>query len=450
MRKISFRNIFSSLAWTDVFSKDEPGIARKNMILSGVMATLANSLAGGTFYTGFLLAMGIDIVNINVIGLITLVTGFFNMFSPMLLNRFRHRKKLLIGLRLAVLVFNNLAITVLPFIPLSVGSKIVLLCCFVFITGSINTIVAPGFSAWHMEYMGDNDTRTKYITLQIIINAAVSSVTMLVSGQLANFITSLGDEMEITFIVILRLISVLLVLSDIYFQTRPKEPVYHNTGTGTSLIAIFREPFRYKMFMMTVSIAFIWNFSFYLTVSAFSAYVLDTLQLSYGMVTSVGSLNIICLLLLAPLWRRFIARYSMFGTLIVTMLAQGCTYLMVLFFTPENVAILYPIMCITQYIIGGGLNVAFSNLQWIHLPVKDRTTCLAFYTFASNIFALLGQLFSTAVLAWGEGKTFSLLFIHMDSMQLLMLIEACTVFAVVFYIMLLRKKLEAPDEATEE
>ena len=34
MRKISFRNIFSSLAWTDVFSKDEPGIARKNMILS--------------------------------------------------------------------------------------------------------------------------------------------------------------------------------------------------------------------------------------------------------------------------------------------------------------------------------------------------------------------------------------------------------------------------------
>ncbi|MBQ1985996.1 MAG: hypothetical protein II230_06795 [Clostridia bacterium] len=84
--------------WKEVFSKEEYGIARKNMILSGIMATLANSLAGGTFYTGFLLAMGIDIVNINVIGLITLVTGFFNMFSPMLLNRFRHRKKLLIGL----------------------------------------------------------------------------------------------------------------------------------------------------------------------------------------------------------------------------------------------------------------------------------------------------------------------------------------------------------------
>ena len=85
MRKISFRNIFSSLAWTDVFSKDEMGIARKNMILSGVMATLANTFAGGTFYTGFLLAMGIDIVNINIIGIIAFITGFFTFFSPMVL-----------------------------------------------------------------------------------------------------------------------------------------------------------------------------------------------------------------------------------------------------------------------------------------------------------------------------------------------------------------------------
>ena len=174
------------------------------------------------------------------------------------------------------------------------------------------------------------------------------------------------------------------------------------------------------------------------------------MQISYGMVTSVGSLNIICLLLLAPLWRKFIDRYSMFGTLIVTMIAQACTYLMTLFFTPDNINLLYPIMCITQYIIGGGLNVAFSNLQWIHLPVKDRTTCLAFYTFASNIFALLGQLVGTWVIAFTGDRKYSLGILQMDSMQLLMFIEAITVFAVVLYIVLLRKKLEAPDEATEE
>ncbi len=428
--------------WKEVFSKEEYGIARKNMILSGIMSAFAGSFASGTFYTGFLLAMGIDIVNINIIGIIAFITGFFTFFSPMVLNRFKSRKKLLIGSRLTVLLFNNIAITVLPFIPLSENSKIVLLCIFSFITGAINTIVTPGFSAWQIGYMGDNETRTKYLTLQTIITSTISSVTVFLSGQLASLVTSLGEKQEITFIVILRVVSVLFVLLDIYFQTRPKEPEYHNTDGGTSVAAIFRDPFRYKKFMLTCVVIFLWDFSFYISYSGFATYLLDTLHLSYGTITAVGSLNVFGVLFLTPLWKRFMDHHSMAATLIVTMLIMNSSYLITLFFTPTNVGWMYPIMGILQHIINGGLGVALTNLQWMHLPEKDRTTCLSFSSLVRSIVSLLGQLLGTFIIARCAGKHVGVLFLQLDGVQITMLVEAVIVMVIVVYIFALRKPLE--------
>ena len=428
--------------WKDVFSKEEYGVARKNMILSGIMLTVSNCLTTGTFYTGFLLAMGIDIVNINLIGILTFVAGFFTFLSPMLLNRFKSRRKLLITLRLIVLLFNNIAITVLPFIPMSLHSKIALLCIFVFITSAVNTVVSPGFSAWHIEYMGDNQTRPRYLTLETIISAVVSSLMMLLSGQLANLATSLGGEAEITFIVILRLVGVIFVLLEIYFQTRPKEPEYHNTDGGTSVAAIFRDPFRYKKFMLTCVVIFLWDFSFYISYSGFATYLLDTLHLSYGTITAVGSLNVFGVLFLTPLWKRFMDHHSMAATLIVTMLIMNSSYLITLFFTPTNVGWMYPIMGILQHIINGGLGVALTNLQWMHLPEKDRTTCLSFSSFVRSICALFGQLFGTFIIASCADRKIGFFFLELDGVQFAMLMHASIIALIVCYIIVMRKKLK--------
>ena len=292
--------------------------------------------------------------------------------------------------------------------------------------------------------------RTKYLSLQMVINGAVSAATVLISGQLANWITSMGEEMEITFIVILRLIGFVLAMFEIYFLTRPKEPEYHSTGSGTSFIAIFREPFRYKVFLSTVIIVFVWNFAAYVSSSAFSAYVLDTLQISYGEITVIDSLYSIFLFLLVPFWRKYISQHSMFKALIITMAAYAWTYMFPLFFTPENAHFLYPTMRILQHIFGTGLNLAFGNLPWVHMPNKDRTTCLAFYTLFSNIFALCGQVVGTSIIAADGNHVHKILFLQLDSVQLLMLIQTCIVALIVLYIAIMKKKLEAPgDELIE-
>lgn len=449
MGKISIRNLkvwLENTVWGEVFSKDEEGIGRKHIITAGIMSTIFNAFISGTFYTGFLLAMGIDIVNIGIISSITLVTGFFNIFSPMVLNRFKTRKKFLIFVRLTYHAVNILGITLLPFLPLGTGGKIVLLCVFVFISGTIVNVTSPGWSAWHVVYLGDNTMRTKYLSLQMVINGAVSALTVLISGQLANFVTSLGEEMEITFIVILRLIGFVLAMFEVYYLTRPREPEYHSTGSGTSFLAIFREPFRYKIFLATVIVVFVWNFASYVSSSAFSAYVLDTLKISYGEITVIDSLYSIFLFLLVPFWRKYIAQHSMFTALIITMLAYGVTFLFPLFFTPENAHVLYPTMRIVQHIFGTGLNLAFGNLPWVHMPNKDRTTCLAFYSLAANIFALLGQIVGTSIIAADSGHVHNILFLQLDSVQLLLLIQTIIVFVIVVYIAVMRKKLEEPGD----
>ncbi len=449
MKKIGIKNIKSYLEnsmWGEVFGSDAEGKARRMIVMSGVMSTVFNAFITGTFYTGFLLAMGIDIVNIGIISTITLITGFFNVFSPMFLNRFKQRKKVLLITRFIYHVVNILGVTFLPFVPLSVDGKITLLCVYVFISGTIANVTSPGFSAWHIGYMGDNNLRTKYLSLQMIINGAVSALTVLIFGQVATFVTSLGTEQEITFIVILRLCGFVLAMFELYFLTRPKEPEYHSTGSGTSFIAIFREPFRYKTFLATVIIVFVWNFANYISSSAFSTYVLDTLKISYGEITLIDSLYSLFLFALVPFWRKYTAQHSMFQVLLITMFCYGATFFFPVFFTQENAAFLFPFMRIIQHIFGTGLNLAFANIAWIHMPVKDRTTCLAFYTLLSNIFALIGQVTGTSIVAAAEDMTFSFLLFNMDSVQLLMFIQTALVMLIVIYIAVMKKKLEQPGD----
>lgn len=453
MKKIGIKSLklwLDNTVWGEVFSKDEDGKTRGNIIMSGVMSTIYSAFISGTFYTGFLLAMGIDIVNIGIISTITLITGFFNVFSPMVLNRFKQRRKVLLITRLIYHVVNILGITLLPFLPLSTNGKIVVLCAFVFISGSIVNIMSPGFSAWHIGYLGDNNLRTKYLSLQMVINGVISALTVLISGQLATFVTSFSEELEITFIVILRILGFVLAMFELYYLTRPKEPEYHNTGSGTSFISVFRDPFRYKIFLATVVIVFMWNFAAYVSSSAFSTYVLSTLNISYGEITFIDSLYSIFLLLLVPFWRKYIAKHSMFKALLMTMFCYGVTFLFPVFFTVENAPVLYPAMRLVQHFFGTGLNLAFGNLVWVHMPVKDRTTCLAFYTMMTNIFALIGQVVGTSIVAAAGDHMFSLGFISIDSVQLLMFIQTCVVMLIVLYIGVMRKKLEQPGDETIE
>lgn len=450
LQRINLKQWLRNSTWGEVFSEDEEGRARASIIMSGVMGTIYGAFISGTFYTGFLLALGIDIVNIGVISTISLITGFFNIFSPMFLNRFKSRRKLLIITRLIYHTVNILGVTILPFLPLSTDGKIAMLCVFVFIAGSIANITSPGFSAWHVVYLGDNQMRTKYLSLQMVINGTVQAVTVLLSGQLATFVTSFGAELEITFIVILRLLGFVLAMVEIFFLVRPKEPEYHNSETGTSLIAIVRDPFRYKIFLMTVLIVFVWNFAAYLSSSAFSAYVLGTLKITYGEITVIDSLYCLFLFLLIPFWRKYLASHSMFKVLIFNMALYGMGWWIALFFTKENAFILYPVLRIAQHIIGTGLNLTFGNLPWVHMPVKDRTTCLAFYSLMANIFALLGQICGTAFIAATEDMTFNLLFLRLDSVQMLMLIQSIIILLIVGYVCVMRKKLEAPGDETIE
>ncbi len=432
-----------------VFSKDEMGRGRFYVLMSGILGTVFSAFVSGTFYTGFLLAMGIDIVNIGIVTSISLITSFFNLFSPMLLNRFPKRKKLLIITRIGYHVFNILGITLLPFLPLSVNGKIVMVCVCVFISGAISNLTAPGYSTWHISYTPTDEMRTNFFSLQMIINGVVSAAVVLISGQVANIVTALGHE--VGFIVVLRIVAFAVALFEVYCLTRPREPEYKQTGTGTSFVAIFREPFRYKFFLLTVVIVFVWNFSAYLSSSAWSAYVLDTLRISYGEITLIDSLYCIFLLVLVPQWRKYLGHHSLLRVLMLGMLTYVPTLLLAVVSTPANAFWIYPVMRILQHINGTCLNLCMTNLPWYHMPLKDRTTCLAFYTLCANLFAFLGQVCGTAIIAAAGDKTYRILpFLELGGVQMTLLLQSGLVLLIVLYIALMRRRLESAKDAESQ
>ena len=132
----------------------------------------------------------------------------------------------------------------------------------------------------------------------------------------------------------------------------------------------------------------------------------------------------------------------MTATLSVTMLIMCTSHLITLFFTPSNVRWLYPVMGIIRHLVNGGLGVAITNLQWIHLPQKDRTTCLSFSSFVRSICALFGQLFGTFIIASCADRKIGFFFLELDGVQFAMLMHASIIALIVCYIIVMRKKLK--------
>lgn len=84
--KISFQN---SMFYSLFNFSDREAKGRSCMLLSTILATVVNTMTGGVFYTGFLLANDINMVDIGVLGFIPFLTSIFSVFSPMILERFQ-------------------------------------------------------------------------------------------------------------------------------------------------------------------------------------------------------------------------------------------------------------------------------------------------------------------------------------------------------------------------
>ena len=419
-------------------SRDEVAFNRQNILLSGTTSGVVNNLIGGNFFTGFLLLLNADD---GFMGLVTM-TGFIGnllqVLSPLLLERFTSRKRLLITFRAIIYLFNIAVISVVPFIPGTNSIKLMMILSVILLINLINAVTAPGFAVWHIKSIPE-DVRAKFFSIITIFNGVIIYVLILVSSRIIDIFKEKGNELE--GLLIFRGIALLLCLADIYFLFKIKEYPNQLSDTKVNLFNVLLNPFKEKKYLITVLIACLWNFSANMPGPYFSVYMLKDLGISYSYLNIINMANIPVLIFLTPVWRRRINTTSWFRTLYFSMGLFLLHYIGLSFVTRETLFI-YPIAIIFAFIIAPGINLVFANIPYINIPQKDQTNYIGFFSAMNNLAALLGVLTGKEFIRHTEEVNISLLGMSIQNKQYILLLTAVVMLAAVFLIRFLQRKAE--------
>ena len=101
----------------DIYNfRDDHARGRLISLGSGLMTAFYNVFITGIFYTGFLSMYDISVTGVGIISFIPYIASCFSVFSSMILERIRRRKKILIASKIYFYAMYILATTLMPLV----------------------------------------------------------------------------------------------------------------------------------------------------------------------------------------------------------------------------------------------------------------------------------------------------------------------------------------------
>lgn len=394
---------------------------RSCMLLSSALVSTISWLTTGLFYTSFLMANGIDIVNIGILTFVPFIANCFSIFSPSILERFARRRALLAGSRVAYYTLNILAITVLPLFVSDPGVKMVLFVALVFAANIINALFSSGYSVWQVNFIPD-EVRAEYFSINTTVTAFIGCGAALASSLIADALAA--TPYQDTIIVLFRYVAFALAMADVAIISLPKEYPYKKSGDLPRLRDIVVKPLRHKKFALTMALVFVWTFCINAPLSSLNYYLINDVGVSYSFVYIINMFYPVILLLLLPFGQRIIKRVGWFRAFAIGGLLHIPTNLAYSCVTAANYLWLMPTVRLIQHVFGVLLNVAYANMVYINLPETDQTNYVAFHTLVVNIAGFLGMMAGTGFVAAFPDIVVSVLGLQFTNVQMLLWVEA--------------------------
>ena len=159
------------------------------------------------------------------------------------------------------------------------------------------------------------------------------------------------------------------------------------------------------------------------------------MEVSYSFINVVSMLNVPVLVLLTPLWKRFLSRYSWLKTCNISIALYAVHYLLLGLVTRGNYVWLYPATLIYAYVLATGINLSFTNIPYINIPKQNQTIYIGFYSTMCNLGALLGVTFGRQFVTMTE----SLHLLGAGNKQLLVILVCILMLIASALIFLLRR-----------
>ncbi len=412
---------------SDIYNlKDNDAKGRLISLGSSLMTSFYNVFITGIFYTGFLSMYDISIEGAGIISYIPLIASCTSLFSSIILEKIKKRKKILIASKIYFYAMYILATTLMPQFVTDPTARLWCFGIILFLAYAVYALFSPGFTPWfYTFYPNDNERRTRYITYNQIFSSIMSSAVMLLSAVITDALK--GSDSQNMIILIMRYLAFVLVLIDVFMQAQAIEYPYP-PSPKIKFRQIFTLPFQYKKFLYCLLMMFAWNFIANLNNGLWAYHLLNHFDFSYTLINSMSVMYTFILIFTQPFWRGVLRKYSWIKTFGLTCLIWMPTEVMFFLMNPTNLYLYVP-LCIVQNLLSVGLNLSYSNILYMNLPNENSTAHIAFYSVGCNLFAFLGLFVGTQISSITGDNAIWFLNMEFYSVQFTTLARAVTMFA---------------------
>lgn len=416
---------------------------RTIILLSNLITSLCNIFITGIFYTGFLSMYEIDLVSTGIISFIPALAHCFSIFSPIILEKFKKRKNVLIASSFIFHFLSIVATTLMPAIVKEPRARVIWFCVLLFSANAIQSMYQPGISAWYYQaYPEDQRTRAAFLSFNQIASSVISSLILFFSGFLASLIVSSGNQGIL--ILSMRYMAMALAMVQLFLLTRMKEYPQPKSCVRINLKKVFSLPIKHRAFLGTTLFMIFWTFICHLDANLWNYHLLNTVKLPYSTINTVNALYTVILFLTTPLWRKILNRLSWIRTFALTVLLIAPTMLFCFFLSRET-SFLYIPGTLIQHFINVGLNLSFANLLYLNMPTQNRTAMIAFFNFCNNITSFFSIMLSTLWCKMWAEKAIFLFGVSISAVQSISGFKFFAMLALGSLLMLFRKRL-SPEE----
>lgn len=385
LRNLAYR-IFGDI--TLVFSRHEEFARNRLHILwFSLYANVVAILYGGNFFTGLLLRLGADDAYMGAITIAAYAGSIAAIFSPLLIERFRHRKKMLLISRGIYYILLLGFVTAIPFVGISSGARLAAILAVISMVNLISALTGSGMSVWHLQSLPESVRSSFFANLNMIIGI-LNMILLNLAGLFADFFKNRGQEL--LGIVLLRSAAFLFAIFEIYNLSRIKEYPYPVPEKRINLPDIVRIPFKNARYRAVIIVIMIWTLTATIPGPYFQVYLLKDLKISYSFLSAVNLLNVPVLLFAMPIWGRVVGRLGdvkLFSPLAALI---SLHFLSLAFVTKENYQWLYPISVFYYFLIAAGITQVASLTPYKFIPETNQSNYLSFYGAANTLAALLG------------------------------------------------------------
>jgi len=429
-----FVRLFARIRYT-LNNKEEKAVSRRCIIVSNCSTNVVANLIGGNFLTGFLLLLNADDAFMGLVTMAAFAGNMLQILSPLLLERFPSRKKILIFSRCVIYVLNVIFIGIVPFFGFSDGIKLTMIIIIILLVNIISALTAPGFSVWHIKNIPEN-TRANYFSFYSVANGIIVYSIILAGSSIVDYFKVSGRELQ--GLIILRIVALFFCAIDAFFMFKIKEHPNERNEEPLNLKNVILAPFKCKKYLVTVLIGCMWNFAANIPGPYFTVYMLKDLKVQYSYLNMVNMLNVPILLLFTPLWKKRIQRTSWFKTLYFSMSIYLIHYIG-LSFVSEKTFFLHLLFTIYAFAVAPGINLPFANIPFINMPEKNQTNFIGFYSAVNNFAALLGATVGKEFITRTESLKITLLGIQMQNKQYLLILTSAVMLVSTILIYFLQK-----------